>query len=454
MEPIQTPAQGFAETGLAPQIVAALTKLDIHTPTPIQAKAIPVARTGVDLMGIAETGTGKTFAFALPIIERFLTNPGKAVIVVPTRELALQVEESIKRVTRQLHAPLRTVCLIGGAPIYRQKQDLRANPRIIVATPGRLWDHLQQKSVNLADTTHVVLDEADRMLDMGFAPQIKRIMETVPAERQTLCFSATMAPEIARLAGAYLKDPTRVEVAKPGVSNAQIRQELCYVRNDEKVSLLNRIIRDHEGLVLVFSRTKHGARKLAERVRDYGHAATEIHSNRSLSQRRQALDGFKAGRYRVLVATDVAARGIDVPNIELVVNYDLPDASEDYVHRIGRTGRAGNTGKAISLATHDQRRLVQSIERLTGHNIAMSAYAAPGSTPPPVISDYRPVGRPVRAPRTTFRPSGQGFNRPAAPASAARPARGGSGSGYGNRRPGGRGRSTATRGSFFGPKYR
>ncbi|HSI20431.1 MAG TPA: DEAD/DEAH box helicase, partial [Verrucomicrobiae bacterium] len=266
MEPTQQSVTDFIQTGLSAPILTALNTLGLTTPTPIQAQAIPVARSGHDVMGIAQTGTGKTFAFSLPIIEKLMAGPGKALVVVPTRELAIQVEDSIKRITRLLTPQLRTVCLIGGAPIYRQKQDLRANPRIIVATPGRMWDHIQQRTARLDDVTFVVLDEADRMLDMGFAPQIKQIMDMVSKERQTMCFSATMAPEIAKLAHVYMKEPLRIEVANAGESNAQIRQEMAYVRPEEKTNLLHTLLQDHEGLVLVFSRTKHGARKLTERV--------------------------------------------------------------------------------------------------------------------------------------------------------------------------------------------
>jgi len=428
MEPIQLASQPvvqstgstFADTGLCAPILEALNTLQLTIPTAIQAQAIPIARKGQDVMGIAQTGTGKTFAFALPILEKLLANPGKALIVVPTRELALQVEESIKRVTRLLSPGIRSVTLIGGEPIYRQKADLRNNPRIIVCTPGRLRDHLQQRTVFLEDVTTVVLDEADRMLDMGFAPQIKLIMETVPGNRQTMCFSATMAPEISRLANAYMNNPVRVEVATAGQSNLKIDQEMCYVHPDDKTTLLNTLIKDHPGRILVFSRTKHGAKKLNEKLRVSGHASAEIHSNRSLSQRRHALEGFKSGQYRVLVATDVAARGIDVQNITLVVNYDLPDAAEDYVHRIGRTGRAGLAGKAISMATVSQARDVKSIERLIQKNIAISPYSKE-TVAQPVYGDRQNSDRRYSA----WQPAGQRRS-------------GGSGSGgggYGNSRP-------------------
>jgi ATP-dependent RNA helicase RhlE len=412
--------EDFVSTGLSSPIITALTQLKITKPTPIQAQAIPVARSGKDVMGIAETGTGKTYAFSLPILEKLATQPGKALIVVPTRELALQVEDAIRVVARTMQAGIRTVCLIGGMPMFRQVQDLRNNPRIIVCTPGRLRDHLQQRTVHLNDVHTVVLDEADRMLDMGFAPQIRAIMDSVPDNRQTMCFSATMAPEITRLAAAYLKDPVRIEVAKAGQSNENISQELCYVMSDEKNFVLETILKDHPGSVLVFTRTKHGAKKLTTYVQHLGHTAAEIHSNRSLGQRRHALSGFKSGQFRVLVATDVAARGIDVNDISLVVNYDLPEAAEDYVHRIGRTGRAGKAGKTIALATRAQMRDVKSIERLIGKQIPVSSYSTAKAP------TEMPMGRPFReggAPRPAYgsRPS-YGARRP-------------SSGGYGAKRP-------------------
>lgn len=375
MQPQEQPIVGFDQTGLTPEILSILTKNGMTVPTPIQAQALPVALKGTDVLGIAQTGTGKTLAFALPIIEKLRVEPGKALVLVPTRELALQVEESIRTVTRFLNPGVRTISLIGGAPIYRQIRDLRANPRIVIATPGRLQDLMNQGAISLRDVTVLVLDEADRMFDMGFAPQIQKIVNSVPNERQTLLFSATMPPEITTLANAYMVNPVRIEVARAGTSATLVHQEVCYVAQSNKSNTLKQVLTDHDGSVLVFSRTKHGATKLSRHLRDMGHEAAEIHSNRSLYQRRQALDGFKSGRYRVLVATDIAARGIDVRNIEVVVNYDLPDAPEDYVHRIGRTGRAGQTGKAISFATHDQLRTVRTIERLINKQLVLSEHS-------------------------------------------------------------------------------
>lgn len=368
--------QTFADLGLAPILVDALAHRTIIEPTPIQAGAIPVALQGRDVIGLAQTGTGKTLAFSLPIMERMLANDRHVLILVPTRELALQVEESIRAVTKHLNSNIRTISLIGGMPIYRQIRDLKHQPRCIVATPGRLVDLLNQRAVRLDKVGYLVLDEADRMFDMGFAPQVNVIIDQVPGNRQTMLFSATMSAEVAKLAVRCQNDPVRIEVAPAGSSAEKIRQEVCYVGRDQKLSTLKLILSEHKGTTLIFTRTKHGATKLKSLLDANGYSAAEIHSNRSLGQRRAALDGFKAGRYRILVATDIAARGIDVKDIGLVVNFDLPDASEDYIHRIGRTGRAGAEGWAISFATRDQRRDVMNIERLMKREIPLSSFTA------------------------------------------------------------------------------
>lgn len=349
----------------------------------------------IDLIGVAQTGTGKTLAFALPIIEKLRAGSGRALILAPTRELALQIEEAILRVSSRLSPALRTTTLIGGMSMTNQIAAIRKNPRIVIATPGRLWDHMQQRTIDLSDVVTLVLDEADRMLDMGFLPQIRRIIAAVPKDRQTMLFSATMAPEVARLAGEYMMEPVRIEVARPGTAPADIEQEVCYVGADRKTDMLETILGEYKGSVLVFSRTKHGAAKLNRRLQLSGHKAAEIHSNKSLSQRRNALEGFKSGKYRVLVATDVAARGIDVQDIALVVNYDLPDVAEDYVHRIGRTGRAGKSGLAISLAGHDQRCDVREIECLLDRLLPLSQFSEPrqSNSTTAVVSSGRRVNR-------------------------------------------------------------
>jgi len=368
------PVLGFAQTGLSPEILAILDKEGLVTPTPIQAEAIPVALKGGDLIGIAQTGTGKTLAFSLPTIDFLSKNKGTAVVLVPTRELALQVEESIRRVSNFM-PNLRTICLIGGMPMYRQLQALRTGPRIMIATPGRLNDHLERGTIRLDSVKVIILDEADRMLDMGFAPQIEQIMDHVPAERQTLMFSATMAPAVSRLVAGYTKTPARIEVAKAGSSNALIRQEVLYIAPARKTEMLVKLLGEHEGPVLVFTRTKAGATNLMSDMRTSGHTSAEIHGDRSLRERREALDGFKTGKYRVLIATDIAARGIDVSNIAVVVNYDLPDDPDDYIHRIGRTGRNGSTGLSISFATRSQVRSVRTIEGLAKKQMEVSKHS-------------------------------------------------------------------------------
>lgn len=353
---------GFSNLGIAPKLLDILQKNKFVTPTPIQEQSIPAALSGTDLMGIAQTGTGKTLAFGIPMIQRLAQGKGIGLVVLPTRELALQVNETLKKIGTSIG--LKTAILIGGENIGRQLVALKKNPHIIIATPGRLIDHLDHKSVDLSKTAVLVLDEADRMLDMGFAPQINKILEKVPKTRQTLLFSATMPPEIVKIANSYMKTPLRIEVAPAGSAVKSVTQEIYFLERGEKLALLKQLLGKFNGSVLVFSRTKHGAKKIARDIRNMKITATEIHSNRSLNQRLEALKGFKLGTYRVLVATDIAARGIDVTGIQLVINYDLPDQAEDYVHRIGRTGRASMTGHAISFATHDQRRDVKTIEKL------------------------------------------------------------------------------------------
>ncbi len=363
----------FYGLGIAPGILEILERMKFKTPTPIQHKAIPIAIEGKDVMGIAQTGTGKTLAFGIPMIQRLLQGPGRAVILVPTRELALQVEETLHKIGQPYN--IRTVILIGGMNMMAQIQTVKkSTTRVLIATPGRLLDHLERKTVNLNDIKMVVLDEADRMLDMGFAPQIQRIARFLPKERQTMFFSATMPEAIVRIAAAFMKLPVRVEIAVPGTAPEKISQEVFIVRQDAKRTLLGKILQQYQGSVLVFARTKISAKKITIALRQMNFSAAEIHSDRSLGQRREALEGFKTGRYRVLIATDIAARGIDVKGIELVINYDLPEDSENYVHRIGRTGRAGHEGHAISFAMPDQGSNVRDIERLMRATLQVSQH--------------------------------------------------------------------------------
>ncbi len=369
-----TPAtHSFRDLAIAPAILTQLDKHTFVTPTPIQHAAIPVALEGKDVIGIAQTGTGKTLAFGIPMMQHLIANPAShGLIVVPTRELALQVEETLRKLAPALG--MNMAVLIGGASMHLQRQMIRRRPRIVIATPGRLIDHLEQRTITLKTVKVLVLDEADRMLDMGFAPQIKKILVNVPVERQTMLFSATMPGNIVELATSYMKLPLRIEVAPAGTTASLVEQELFIVKKDKKMELLGTLLKEYKGTVLVFSRTKHGAKKMTTAINAMGHRAAEIHSNRTLGQRKEALAGFKNGRYRVLVATDIAARGIDVTGIELVVNFDLPDNPDDYVHRIGRTARAGREGKAISFASPDQRNDVRDIERLIRKELPRSAH--------------------------------------------------------------------------------
>ncbi len=432
-------AASFFGLGIAPRILETLTRFNLTTPTPIQAKSIPVALEGSDLLGIAQTGTGKTLAFTIPMVQRLAqAQGGRGLVLVPTRELALQVEKTVRDIAQPLG--MRSVVLIGGASMYNQVGELRRNPRIIIATPGRLMDHLEQRTIDLFDTRVLVLDEADRMLDMGFQPQVERILRSVPKERQTMLFSATMAESILKLTTSYLKLPIRIEIAPQGTAAEKVQQELFIVRQEAKEKLLMHILEEHAGSVLLFMRTKHHARKLTRNLRDRGFTAAEIHSERTLGQRKEALEGFKNGRYRVLVATDIAARGIDVKGIELVVNYDLPDDADNYIHRIGRTGRAGREGKAISFATPDQGGDVNQIERIMKRTLAVRTHPeimperfdhrSGGGRPGPGRRPQRPMGRPQHRDSRGGGGFGGGQGRPG----GSRPSFGGGGS---PRRPGG-----------------
>ncbi len=399
-------SQTFNGLGIAPGILTILEKIGYKTPTPIQFQSIPVAIEGKDLMGIAQTGTGKTLAFGIPLIQSMIKGGGLGLVIAPTRELALQIQETLEKVGMPLG--IKCATLIGGEPIYKQLQRLQRNPHIIVATPGRLLDHMMQRSVNLSKVRALVLDEADRMLDMGFEVQLRKILAALPAVRQTMLFSATMPEEIVKIANTYLKLPIRVEIARPGTTAKDVTQEVFFVSKDDKLRLLEKVLGEYRGSALVFCRMKFGAKKVAAAVRAMGHSAAEIHANRSLNQRKEALEGFKGGRYRVLVATDIAARGIDVSNIEVVINYDLPSTAEDYVHRIGRTGRASASGHAISFAMPDERNDVRSIERLIKAVLPVSPLPALPPHRPKIKLAQTDIDRPQPPMRPTSRPHGGG----------------------------------------------
>ncbi len=362
MTPKTQTAVRFSDLGLSGKMLSILERQNFSVPTPIQHKCIPLALEGRDIVGIAQTGTGKTLAFGLPMIERLAKCRGQALILMPTRELALQVDEVLQKIGRPIG--LKTAVVIGGASSNQQMQMLRRNPHVVVSTPGRLIDHLQQKNYSLKHVKIIILDEADRMLDIGFAPQLKRILSVAPTERQTMLFSATMPGAIAEIAAGHMKTPTRIEVAPSGTPAENIDQKIFITSKEQKMQLLDKLLTDNRGTALIFARTKFGAKKITANLNAMRYSAAEIHSNRSLAQRKAALGGFKSGEYRVLVATDIAARGIDVSDIAMVINFDLPDNPEDYVHRIGRTGRAGNSGQAISFATPEEKFDIRQIERL------------------------------------------------------------------------------------------
>jgi len=371
----------FTDLTLTPAMLAAIDRAGYSTPTPIQAQAIGPILEGRDLIGCAQTGTGKTAAFAIPMIElltgtgeRLAGNPARlgrsgpsALVLAPTRELALQIAEAVA--TLGGARGIETVVVIGGESMAPQLAGLRKRPAVVVATPGRLIDHLERGTLSLGSIRLVVLDEADRMLDMGFAPQVERILRATPLDRQTLCFSATMPPEVEALVRRHLVRPIRVEVGVVARPVAKVTQVLFKTPIQEKTPLLLRLLGEERGQTLVFTRTKHRADRVARAVVAAGHRATRLHADRSMTQRREALDGFRNGRYRVLIATDIAARGIDVPGIAHVVNFDLPHTAEDYIHRIGRTARAEASGRATSFAAPEEHEQLRTIERHLGHSV-------------------------------------------------------------------------------------
>jgi ATP-dependent RNA helicase RhlE len=370
----------FAELGVAEPLLRALAAENYTAPTPIQAQAIAPLLAGRDLLGIAQTGTGKTAAFALPILQHLAAtreNPGprgvRALILAPTRELAIQISQSFKAYGR--HLQIRGAVVIGGVGIHGQAQALGRGVDILVATPGRLLDLVNSKAVRLDKITHLVLDEADRMLDMGFIRDVRKIVASVPKARQSLLFSATMPPEVAKLAAEMMRDPLRVEVTPQVVTVEAVDQRVFFVDQPQKPALLARLLADPRlARVIVFTRTKHGANRVAERLDKDGVGAEAIHGNKSQGARQRALEAFRSGRARVLVATDIAARGIDVDGVTHVVNYDLPNEPESYVHRIGRTARAGAKGVALAFCAPDERPYLRDIERLTRRPILVESY--------------------------------------------------------------------------------
>jgi ATP-dependent RNA helicase RhlE len=404
----------FSSLGLGPKLLQSITDVGYTTPTPIQNAAIPHVLAGRDLIGIAQTGTGKTAAFVLPILERLArhTSPAqprepRALIVAPTRELAAQIEENV----RLLGAAMRIRCatVFGGVGEQPQIQALRRGVDVLVATPGRLIDLMGSRHVALNRVEVCVLDEADRMLDMGFLPQIRRVVNALPKQRQTLLFSATLSKDIEKVTAEFLRNPETVEIGRRSSPVDSVAQFLYPVPKSRKVDLLVHLLRDQAlDSVLVFSRTKHGADKIVRKLQQANVAAAALHSNRSQSQRTQALDAFKSGRARVLVATDIASRGIDVEGISHVINFDFPMHPEDYVHRIGRTGRADAVGDAISFVTADDEQYVGELEKMTKKSVARKrvegfdytdvapAYAGPSQ---PSRGRFAPPARPAARPQ-------------------------------------------------------
>jgi ATP-dependent RNA helicase RhlE len=361
----------FVKLGLSPALCHPLSRLGYVTPTPVQAQSIPVVLTGRDLLARAQTGTGKTAAFGLPMIDRLTVRGGvsasgtrkpRALVLVPTRELALQVHKALA--TYAVPANLRVTAIFGGVSFGPQQKELQRGADIVVATPGRLIDHLEQRTVDLSSVRILTLDEADRMLDMGFQPQLRRILPSLPRERQTLLFSATFSPEVTRLSADYTRDPQRVDVSAGQVMAVTVTHRVHPVTDQRKGDLLTRVLAESPGQALVFCKTKRGSNRVGEYLERAGLKAAVIHGNKSQGARTRALGDFKAGRVNVLVATDIAARGLDIAHLPLVVNFDLPLVAEDYIHRAGRTGRAGLAGRAVSLVSPGDRGLLRDIQRL------------------------------------------------------------------------------------------
>ncbi|MDB5308108.1 MAG: rhlE [Gemmataceae bacterium] len=361
----------FKSLGLHPLLVRATRELEYTEPTPVQAGAIPPALAGRDVIATAQTGTGKTAAFLLPVLHRLIDLPrgvSRALVVSPTRELAEQIEESCRKLAR--HTQAKATLVVGGRPMGAQERALRAGPDVVVATPGRLIDHLRQGTVRFDRVTALVLDEADRMLDMGFLPDIKRIIDRLPARNQTLLFSATMPPVIAKLAGDILRNPATVQIGRRAAAAVGITQAAYPVPAHLKTALLRHLLGNTEmPSVLVFTRTKHSAKKLARMIAADGFKVAELHSNRTPAQRTKAMEGFRRGEFQVMVATNIAARGLDVDHITHVISVDVPDVPEDYVHRIGRTARAGAEGDAFVLVSREEEGSLSQIERQVGQRL-------------------------------------------------------------------------------------
>lgn len=354
----------FQSFALPDALRRALAAMQFVTPTPIQAKAIPIALEGKDVLGSAQTGTGKTAAFGIPMVARLLTNPrGTALVLTPTRELAAQVMTVLTDLLGK-GSPIRTALLIGGESMPKQIQQLKMRPRVIVGTPGRINDHLERGSLMLHDANYLVLDETDRMLDMGFSVQLDRIFKFLPQQRQTLMFSATLPPAIVKLSEKYLRSPERVSVGATNVTATAVKQEQIHLPQASKYEELVKQLSTREGSIIVFVKTKFGAEKLADKLSRHKHSADALHGDLQQHKRNRIIAAFRDKQYRVMVATDIAARGLDIPHIEHVINYDLPQSPEDYIHRIGRTARAGAEGSALSFISPEDHDKWRAIHRM------------------------------------------------------------------------------------------
>jgi ATP-dependent RNA helicase RhlE len=408
----------FTDLGLTPAILRALATLGHDTPTPVQQQAIPFVLAGHDLMAAAQTGTGKTGGFALPILTRLFpegaprhaSRAPRVLVLTPTRELAAQVHDSFKQYGANV--PLRSATIFGGVGMQPQVDALRRGMDVLIATPGRLLDHMGQRTVDLREIEVLVLDEADRMLDMGFLPALKRVLQALPHKRQTLMFSATFSDEIKQLAAQFLRDPREVSVTPRNTIAETIQHIVHPVDASRKRNLLiDFMAQDSRRQTLVFARTKHGANKLAESLDAAGFRSAAIHGNKSQGARTKALADFKSGRVTVLVATDIAARGLDIPQLPVVINFDLPMVAEDYVHRIGRTGRAGETGQAVSLVSHDESGLLHDIQRAIKQEIKIIPFEGYAPSGPLRIDAGAP--RPIMGNRGGQRGGGGGGQRSA-----------------------------------------
>ncbi len=444
----------FSQLGLDGALTDNLARAGYAHPTPVQREAIPAALAGHDLLVSSHTGSGKTAAFLLPALQRLLTAPAKAgkgprlLVLAPTRELALQVEKAARQYGQPLRT-LRTAALVGGSPYGLQLKALSQPVDIVIATPGRLMDHMERGRIDFARLETLVLDEADRMLDMGFVDDIEAIVRATPESRQTLLFSATLDGVVGKLAQRLTKHPKRIEIASTETSRANIEERLMFADNrHHKTRLLAHLLRDAGlGQAVVFIGTKRGAEELSDDLRDQGFAAAALHGDMQQRERNRTLDHLRRGDTRILVATDVAARGIDVAGISHVINFDPPRQPEDYVHRIGRTGRAGRSGIAITLAAHDERRMIRDIERFTGQRLQVAV--VPGLEPKPQSEAPRPsrpaTGKPRRAPGGARRGEGFGPRGPASGRPEGREARRHDPDAVGNRFDGARSRSEGNR---------